>query len=221
MSGTSGVTAAPAMADLRHAMVDSQLRTYDVTDRNVLSAVDSMPRELFVPAGKSAVAYLDQPVRVAADRFLLTPMVFARMLQTLAVKPGDRVLDYACATGYSSAVIAALGASVSAVESDAALAAAAREALDRAGASTVTIAPTTPADGAFDAIFVNGACETRPDALLERLAEGGRLVCVLGGGRSGRVMLYQRSGATISGRAVFDAAAPLLAEFRQPARFVF
>jgi protein-L-isoaspartate(D-aspartate) O-methyltransferase len=203
---------------LRRNMVDCQLRTYDVTDRAVLAAMDSVPREVFVPKARREVAYIDQPVRLddlgAPGRALLPPMTAGRMLQTLDIQPGQRLLDFACGTGYSAAVALAMGAEVVACDSSAALRDAARAALAEAGAGAVTVVDQVPA-ASFDLIMVNGACETMPTDLADRLADGGRMVFVEGAGRSGRVMLYQRSGETVGGRAVFDAAAPMLNEFRK------
>jgi protein-L-isoaspartate(D-aspartate) O-methyltransferase len=221
-----------AMSHLRRAMVDCQLRTYDVTDRTVLAAMDQVPRELFVPADVQELAYLDRPVPVGRDasgavRYLMTPMVLARMLQNLAVKPGEIVLDYAPATGYSSAVLAAMGAIVTAVEPDPALAGAARSALAgnaATGAESTRVSLTDalpPGSSRFDAILLNGACEVEPQSLLALLSPNGRLICIMGQGRAARVMLYQRSGAAMGARMVFDAAAPMLNEFRKPTEFVF
>lgn len=203
-------------AALRRNMVDCQLRTYDVTDRAVLAAVDAVPREHFVPASRRALAYLDQPAPLdelgGAGRALLTPMVGARMVQTAALKPGQKLLEYCGGTGYGAAIAAATGASVTLYEPIEALHEPARAALSAAGFSSVDVTATLPA-ARFDAVIVNGACEVRPESLFGLLADGGRLVAIEGLGRSGRVMLYQRSGEVVAGRPVFDAAGQPLAEF--------
>lgn len=218
----SAASPSPMLQDaaaLRRAMVDCQLRTYDVTDKAVLAAMDSVAREDFVPAPLSPLAYLDKAIRVDAGgaeaRYLLAPMVLARMIQTLAVKPGERVLDYACATGYSSAVLRHMGAEVVGVEPDTTLAAHARS----AGVAVAADLPSAGKD--FDAVLVNGACALEPEALFALLKDDGRLVCVMGEGRAARVMLYQRTQAHVAGRQVFDAAAPPLGAFARPAGFVF
>ena len=215
------------MAELRRAMVDCQLRTYDITDKAVLAAMDTVPREIFVAPSQSVLAYLDKPVAVGMDsdghiRALMTPMVLARMLQALNVKTGERVLDYACATGYSAAVLAEMGADVVAVEGDAALLEFANSVLAHAGYDHVKTSPMLlAAHVGFDAVLVNGACEVQPEAILQLLGPQGRLICVMGDGRAASVMLYQRSGDAMGSRVVFDASAPMLKEFRKPAEFVF
>ncbi len=210
-------------AALRRNMVDCQLRTYDVTDRAVLAAMDSVPREDFVPEARKPLAYLDQPVALdafgAAGRALLAPMTCGRMLQTLDVQRGQSFLDYAGGTGYTAALAAELGARVTAFEADPALRTEMRKALAGRADGAVTVVDGLPS-ARFDHIFINGACAVAPESLMALLSERGRLVVVEGAGRSGKVMLYQNAGSTVSGRAIFDAAGPELAEFSRIPAFV-
>jgi protein-L-isoaspartate(D-aspartate) O-methyltransferase len=218
-------------AKARRMMVDSQLRTFDVNDLAVLTAFDEVPRERFVPPGREGLAYMDQDLPVAEGvngaerRFMLSPMVLARMIQALDLSPGDKVLDVASGLGYSSAVLARLGCSVVALEADEHLAAQLRQGL-AAGAvkALVGMGPLEqgyPDAAPYHAILVNGAVETRPEALLRQLADHGRLACVEGRGRSARATLTVRSGGAFGSRPLFDAAAPPLAAFRAEPGFVF
>lgn len=222
-------------AQARRTMVDCQLRTFDVTDLAVLAAMDEVPRELFVPEGRETLAYSDQDLPVAGSgggpRLMLKPMVLGRMIQTLDVGPGMRVLDVAGGLGYGAAILRRLGAEVTLLESDQGLADAALERLARLGVGGIT-AKYGPlengfADGApYDAILVNGAVEMRPERLLAQLADRGRLICVEGragptGGVVGKAMLYVRAGDAFGPRSPFGASAPLLPAFRQPPAFVF
>lgn len=217
-------------AALRRMMVDGQVRTADVTDPRLLAALLSVPRERFVPAEKTSIAYLDLDVQVGGQggtaRKLLKPMVLAKLLQIAGVGANDHVLDVGCATGYSTALLSRLAASVVGLEEDAALARAATEALEAAGADNakvVTGALTKgfAADAPYDLILMEGSSEIVPEMLLDQIKDGGRLVCVLGGGPSAKAMLYRRVGRELSGRPVFDAAAPLLPGFVKPPEFVF
>ncbi|MBB4042140.1 protein-L-isoaspartate(D-aspartate) O-methyltransferase [Microvirga flocculans] len=216
-------------AQARRVMVDGQLRTFDVNDIPLLDAMDTVPRECFVLPGREELAYIDQdvPVSDGADRrYMLAPMILARMIQALEVDAGERVLDVACGRGYASAVFRELGATVTALEADEALAAAARQSLAAAGAGDVAVVTGAldrgyAGNAPYDAILINGSVEVRPEALLQQLAEGGRLICVKGRGRAARITLYVRSGDAFGERSLFEAAAPLLPAFVPEPGFVF
>lgn len=216
----------------RRFMVDNQLRTFDVNDLSVLAAFEAVPRERFVPAGRESLAYIDQdtPVSDGLDvperRVMLVPMVLARMIQALDLRPGAKVLDVAGGLGYSAAVMARLGASVVALESSPALVEAARERLSSLGLDGVTpvegpLEGGFPDGAPFDAILVNGSVDRRPDVLLRQLAEGGRLAAIQGRGRAGSAVLFVRSEDAFGSRSLFDAAAPVLPAFREEPGFVF
>jgi protein-L-isoaspartate(D-aspartate) O-methyltransferase len=219
-------------AQARRNMVDGQVRTFDVSHIPLLAALEDVPRERFVAPGRETLAYSDEalPVSDGADgeerRFMVKPMFLARLIQALAVAPGEKVLDVACGLGYSSAVLARLGARVVALEASEALAAGARERLGSVGAGAVTVVAGPleggyPAEVPYDVILINGLVEVSPRGLLDQLADGGRLACIERVGRSGRAMLYIRSGDAFGSRSIFDAAAPTLAAFKAEPGFVF
>ena len=218
---------------VRRMMVDGQVRTNDVTDPHIVAAMTEVPRERFVPAGKVDLAYLDldlpvtEPASGIPPRCLLKPMVLAKLLQAAEIKASDHVLDVGATTGYSSAVLAHIAKSVIAVEEDPQLARSAKANLTALGINTVTVRTAelpagAPADGPYDAILINGCVEIVPEALCAQLKDGGRLVCVLRNpGGAGKAMLYRSAGDNVSGRPIFDAAAPLLPGFATPPAFVF
>jgi len=167
-------------ATARRMMVDGQVRTADVTNPELIAAMLAVPREAFVPPALVGQAYLDSDIAVGAGRVLLKPMVFAKLIQAAHVGAGDHVLDVACGTGYSSAVLSRIVGSVVALEEDAALARRAREALAAAGAGAaeVVTGPLTagwPAAAPYDLILLNGATEIVPDTLGRQLKPTGRL----------------------------------------------
>jgi protein-L-isoaspartate(D-aspartate) O-methyltransferase len=214
----------PDFATARRMMVDGQIRTYDVTDPAVLSAMLAVPRERFVQKELAGVAYIDTDVPVGNARRLLKPMVLAKLLQAAAIRPEMRVLDVGCATGYASAVLARMGAQVVALEEDSSLAAEARRALADASEVTVvegTLAVGWPDLGPYDVILVNGAVEAVPPALFKQLASDGRLVGIVGEPPACQAMLYGVSQGVGSGRAIFDATAGRLPGFSKPAAFAF
>jgi protein-L-isoaspartate(D-aspartate) O-methyltransferase len=204
-------------------MIDSQIRPNDVTDPQLLTAIGAVARENFVPRNARAIAYADVPVEVAPGRFLLEPRCFAKLLQLAAIGPDDRILDVGCATGYSSAVLARLGGKVIALEQDADLLRIASEALANTGVVVVQggLIEGAKMEGPFDVIVIEGAIEQSPDTLLAQLNEGGRLVTVMQENGQSRAVIFLKEQGGIGRRAVFDAAAPLLAGFRKAMGFVF
>ncbi len=216
-------------AAARRMMVDSQVRTSDVTDQRIIAAMLDLPRERFVPERNASLAYLDLDVAVTAGtpaRRLLKPMVLAKLVQAAEIGPQDRVLDVACGTGYSTALLARLARDVVALEEDVTLARHARENLAAVGAVNAEVVSGALPDGwqaraPYDVIFVNGAAEVVPDRLLRQLAPGGRLVGVVGRPPASKAVLYLASGGQASALPIFDAAAPPLPGFAEPPAFVF
>ena len=217
---------------LRQSMVDSQIRPNDVTDLRIIGAMLDVPRERFVPASRADLAYLDDDLPLndvsagGTQRFLMEPMILAKLIQALDLSEHDRVLDVGCATGYSAALLRQLAAEVVAIESDPQLADAARRALGDLGMTRIQILNRALQDGApeqglYDAILLNGSVESVPDALLDQLKEGGRLVAVIRSGPLGRATLYLRTGGAVSSRPLFDAGVPTLPGFELPRGFVF
>ncbi|HWU25435.1 MAG TPA: protein-L-isoaspartate O-methyltransferase [Rhizomicrobium sp.] len=214
----------PDTATQRLNMVEAQVRANDVTEPRIAQAMREVPREQFVPAAKKGIAYAELPIEVVRDRYLLEPRTFAKLLQLAEVVPSDSVLDIACATGYSTAVLARLAKAVIGLEQDADLVRIATGAL--AGTHNATIAQGAFVEGfaakaPYDVIFINGAVETVPDALFAQLGEGGRLVAAIKEGALCRGVLYLREHGRIGHRTAFDASAPTLAGFRNSVGFVF
>ncbi len=221
-------TTSPADGDFeqRLRMVNSQLRTGDVVDQEVLAAFLDTPRERFVASANVPFAYLDRPTpaRGAKTRRLLRPLTLARMLQAAAVNAGDRALDVGSGSGYGAALLEHMGAVVVALESDRGAASAARELLAEAGAATVVEGPLEAGAahrGPFDVIVVEGAFRVEPDALLGQLADGGRLVGIDAVTGAPQAALYERRHGGVSRRALFEAAADVLDGFQPAATFAF
>jgi protein-L-isoaspartate(D-aspartate) O-methyltransferase len=219
-------------ATARRMMVDGQVRPNDVTDSRILGAMLETPRERFLPPAKASLAYLDYdlPILDGPDgrprRRMLKPMLFGKMMQAVGLRETDTVLDVGCGTGYSSAIIAQLARVVVALEEEAALALAAKENLYALGITNVSVetgplAVGYPARAPYDVIFLQGATEVEPQALLAQLRDGGRLVCVRERGALGTVVLYRRAGDDVSGLPSFDATASVLPGFTAAPAFVF
>jgi protein-L-isoaspartate(D-aspartate) O-methyltransferase len=214
-------------AAARTAMVESQIRTNRVVDPAIVSALGDVPRELFVPAQLRSVAYVDEAVPLGRGRYLMEPLAFASLLQAAEIRPSDIVLDVGCATGYSSAVLTRLAATVVAVEEVPDFAREANRLLGELSVLNAAVMESRLTDGCpkqapYDVIVIEGGVEEIPEGLLSQLGDGGRLVCiVLGSGGFGKGTLTTRVGASITRRAVFDAGTPLLPGFNRAPSFVF
>jgi protein-L-isoaspartate(D-aspartate) O-methyltransferase len=213
-------------AAARRNMVDGQVRTADVTDLRILTAMLEIPRENFVPPASAALAYLDLDLPVGENeaRRLLKPMVLAKLIHALELTSSDRVLDVGCVTGYGAAVLAHVAGQVTALEEDAGLAQAAGRALAGLKNVSAVTGPLTkglPKGAPYDAIILEGAVEFPPEEFLPQLRDGGRLACILGGGPGAKAMLYFRSGDDLGGRSIFDASAAVLPGFVKTPTFVF
>ena len=217
-------------ATARQKMVDGQVRPSDVTDIRIIDAMLAVPREAFVPPTLRKMAYLDIDLDVSAarsaKRYLIKPVVIARMLQAAGVSPTDNVLVVGCATGYVAAVVSRLAGQVTATESDATLATDAGANLAMLGYSNVVVETGAAADGCihhapYDVILIDGATEIEPDGLYRQLAPEGRLVGVFATTNPQRAVLVARSHDDFGSRALFDATAPVLPGLERPAAFVF
>lgn len=205
-------------------MVDRQVRPSDVTSFPIIEAMLAIPREVFADPDAKSIAYVDGPLPQGGGRFALEPRVFAKMLDGARIGPDDLILDLAPGLGYSTAVIARMCAAVIAIEPDEALAAAASNALSANDIDNAMVRHGAPAEGdadhgPFDAIFINGAIDEAPQALLDQLKDGGRLVAVTMDGAHGRAEAVVRSGDKFSTRRLFDATAPLIPGFEKEAEF--
>ena len=214
----------------RAHMVDGQIRTNKVVDPELIAALRELPRELFVPSTKRAIAYIDEDVEVAPGRYLTEPMILARLLQAARLGPDTIALDIGPATGYSTALLARLAGTVVGIESEQGLADEADRLLQQLGIDNATVICSEMRAGylkqaPYDVILINGAVDEVPTELIDQLAEGGRLVTVLGGtdviGAVGRATVLVNASGTISKRAIFDAATPSLPGFERRPSFTF
>lgn len=212
-------------AAARANMVDCQVRTADVTDSALISAMRAVPRERFVPAGRESLAYMGDAIEVAPGKELLAPRSFAKLAQLADVRPTDHVLDVGGATGYSAAVLARLAAHVIALEDDAGLSAKAAEILTELAPNAKTV--TGPlnqghaAGAPYDVILLNGSVPARPDGLLAQLKPGGRLVGIVTDSGIGKAHIYVKASSGTSSRIAFDSAAAPLSGFAAAPSFVF
>lgn len=211
-------------ATRRRQMVDCQIRTFDVTDRAVLGAMDEVPREAFVADSQKQLAYIDSPLRVPGGT-MLAPMVIARLIQGLDVNEGDRILAIGAGAAYAAAVLSHLGATVVLVPGEAALETATAS-LAAIGAAGVTVrngaeAAGAPADGPFDSILIEGGFVGVPEALVAQLREGGSLAGIDMSDGAGKAVLLTLGKVGSGRRILFDAAAPVIGGLAPAPEFSF
>jgi protein-L-isoaspartate(D-aspartate) O-methyltransferase len=212
-------TPIPDFAAARLAMVESQLRPQGVADRAVLDAMGAIQREKFLPPHTRPLAYVDRPVSIGDGRFLSPPAVLGQLLTQMMPLSGQRALVVAAGTGYSAAVLAAMGLAVTALESSPELAAKARD----LGIATVE-GPLESgyASGApYDQILIDGAVDHIPDAIVGQLADGGRLGTALIERGVVRLVIGRKAGDAFGYLSMSDAGVPPLPGFTRPAAFTF
>lgn len=204
-------------SSMRTAMVESQLRTSDVDDQRVIAAMAHVAREDFVPAERRAMTYVDRPIPLAGGRALNPPLVTGRLLKEAQIAEGDKVLLIGAATGYSAALLMALGAQVTAVEEE--------------GGAEISVEGVTVVRGPLNAgaaagapytvLFIDGAVEEVPATLVQQLADGARVVT----GIVERGVTRLCSGRVVSGvlglSSLADLEMVVLPGFAAPERFVF
>jgi protein-L-isoaspartate(D-aspartate) O-methyltransferase len=191
----------------RARMVERQLRERGIDDERVLAAMGEVPREEFVGERRREQAYADSALPIGAEQTISQPWIVAAILQALALRGAERVLEVGTGSGYSTCLLGRLAAHVISVERHASLARAAAEHLRACGAHNVELlvgdgSRGVPDRAPFDAIAVHAAAPVPPPALLEQLADGGRLVVPVAGGRDEMLTLMRRRGEEFESTAI-------------------
>ena len=225
MSAASAPTLHQETATARQAMVDSQLRTNDINDPRLVSAIAATPRELHVPVAQRSAAYIDRSLPLGAGRALNPALTTARLISELGDVAGKSVLLIGAATGYSASILAKLGAAVTAVEEAVDLLAIAREAVGTTAIDFVEgpLALGAADRGPFDALIVDGAVEQLPSDLLGQLNDGAVIVTGIidqGVTRLGRAT-YVAGVRAVNPLPYIDLECVRLPGFAPPPRFTF
>ena len=211
----------------RRNMVECQLRTNKVTNERVLEAMGSVPREVFAGEGFAGISYVDEDIPLGDGRYLMEPLVLARLLQAAEIGPDDVVLDIGCGSGYTAAVCAEIAATVVALENDSRLAAQATENLNALEANNAVVVEGPLRDGyaaqaPYDVIIFSGSVPEIPEQIKSQMAPDGRMVAVVRGDTAqGHAVLVSNCGGVSSSRSIFDASIPALPGFEREAGFVF
>ena len=212
-------SAIPDFAAARAAMVENQLRPQGVTDPAVLDAMGSVPREDFLPPETRPLAYVDRAVSMGDRRFLPAPAVLGSLLTQMMLVRGQRALVVGAGSGYSAAVLKAMGVVVTAVESSPALAAIGRQ----NGVDIVegALEAGWPQAAPYDQILIDGAVDYIPDPIVDQLAQGGRLGSALVDRGITRLIVGRKAGGAFGYLSLSDAGVPVLPGFVRPKAFTF
>ena len=221
------VDTSDANAVARFHMIHQQIRPWVVNDVRVIQALADVRREDFVPPAAYEVAFMDVDIPLGIDnQIMLAPKVDARMANDLRIQPTDRVLEIGTGSGYSAALLGQVAKEVVTLEINPELAEMARENLQSAGASNVTVrvadgSKDLLAEGPFDVIVLSGSVEVMPEHLLDHLKDGGRLGAIIGTSPVMRFTLVTRNGSDRIISTPWDYVAPRLSGFARLERFVF
>jgi protein-L-isoaspartate(D-aspartate) O-methyltransferase len=199
-------------AAARAAMIESQVRTNDVSDLEVQTAMRAVPREEFVVEAKRNFSYAEVECPTPSGRILWKPRDFSKLAQAARIHAGDKVLVIAGAGGYSAAVFAAMGCSVTILD---------EVSSEQPGIASIVGDLARPPAGPWDVIFVDGSVEVVPPAWYEGLADGGRLCVVVHQGPLGKAQIFTKSGDNIAPKVAFDTFVPSLEGFQAERSFTF
>ncbi|MEY4436220.1 MAG: hypothetical protein RL175_1175 [Pseudomonadota bacterium] len=214
-------------AQARFNMVEQQIRPWQVLDTQVLNVLSHVQRELFVPQAYQALAYADTEIPLGHGETMLPPRVDARLMHDLQLTGSEKVLHIGTGSGYLAALLAGRAQRVVSLEINPELASNARNNLQRAGISHVDVRVADGSQGAasdapFDAIVLGGSVSEVPQALLQQLQVGGRLIAIVGHEPVMVATLFTRTAENAwSSKALWDHTAPRLQGFTEPSRFKF
>jgi protein-L-isoaspartate(D-aspartate) O-methyltransferase len=211
----------------RFNMVEQQIRPWQVLDKAALAVLSHVQRELFVPQAYQALAYTDTDIPLGHGQRMVPPRVDARLMHDLHLRGDDKVLEIGTGSGYLCALLAGRAQRVIGLEINAELAATARANLQRAGITNTDVrvadgSQGCPEDAPFDAIVLGGSVTEVPQALLQQLKVGGRLIAIVGTDPVMCATLFTRTGdANWHSKSLWDTTAPRLQGFTEPTRFHF
>lgn len=217
----------------RMHMINNQLMPGNILSERLIAAMAAVPREWFAPEIYQETAYVDEDIPLGYGRYMLEPLLFARLLDAANIQPGDRILDIGSATGYSTAVLAQLAGRVIGIEEESELAQKAAQNIAMAGIRNANIISSAFASGhpplaPYDVIFIAGSIRNIPSSYAAQLAEGGRVVSIRNisqrpGSKCGlgKIVVMEKHAGKFSSRLLSDASSPVLKGFEDKPGFMF
>lgn len=202
----------------RENMIKGQILPNKIVNMDIINVMSKVERQNFIPEPFKSVAYSDEHIKIADDRYAISPVVLSRMIQAVEITKNDVVLDVACGTGYSSSILSGLAKKVVAIESNQDLASKANLTLKSMDIGNTIILNNKlsygcPESAPYDVIFINGAIEGTPHHLLKQLKDGGKLIVTLKkNDYVGSITLYTRENGITNSIELFDSVVPVLKE---------
>ncbi len=212
----------------RNLMVETQLRPNNIVDPNILEAFKNIPREVFVMQNThKSLAYMDTHLRTEDNRYLLAPLLIAKILQAAEIKSGDAVLIIG-GSGYMAALAGYLGATVFVLDNNSEYASRTSKTLTQIEEDSVIFVEGDmtkgwPNEAPYDLILFAGAISYLEKELADQMDNGGRIIAPINqsDGKSGRVELWEKWHHHISSRILFEACTPFLPNFMPAEKFEF
>ena len=212
----------------RKNMVENQIRANKVTDTKIIDAFSNVEREIFVPESYREISYNDEDIRLTRNRFMMKPMILARLFQSLSLKGNESILHIGSNSGYASAILSQLCHAVISIESDKKLYEKSINIFSEIGFDNVVplhgpMEVGVPKESPFDVIFIEGALEEKPKALFDQLNNNGKLVVVLkpSNVNIGKANLFFKLNNEIGNIILFDAQVTKLSIFKSKPKFNF
>ena len=212
----------------RKNMVENQIRANKVTSLNVINAFLDVPREKFVPDALQEISYVDEDIQLSRNRFMMKPMILARLFQSLNLKGNENILHVGSNSGYGSAILSRMCSSVISLESDKKLFETSIHTFSNMGFDNVVPLHGSMENGVekeapFDIIFIEGSIETEPKSLFGQLNENGKLIAIIRpvNIKIGKAKLFFKIRDEIGQENLFDAQVSKLSIFKSKTKFSF
>ena len=212
----------------RKNMVENQIRANKVTSLNVINAFLDVPREKFVPDALQEISYVDEDIQLSRNRFMMKPMILARLFQSLNLKGNENILHVGSNSGYGSAILSRMCSSVISLESDKKLFETSIHTFSNMGFDNVVPLHGSMENGVekeapFDIIFIEGSIETEPKSLFGQLNENGKLIAIIRPAniKIGKAKLFFKISNEIGLENLFDAQVSKLSIFKSKTKFLF
>ena len=212
----------------RKNMVENQIRANKVTSLNIINAFLDVPREKFVPDALQEISYVDEDIQLSRNRFMMKPMILARLFQSLNLKGNENILHVGSNAGYGSAILSRMCSSVISLESDKKLFETSIHTFSNMGFDNVVPLHGSMENGVekeapFDIIFIEGSIETEPKSLFDQLNENGKLIAIIrpANTKIGKAKLFFKISNEIGLENLFDAQVSKLSIFKSKTKFSF